>query len=214
MGKNKVNVRDLRKMKARGEKIVALTAYDFPTARILDACGVDLLLVGDSAANVVLGYDTTLPVSMKEMLVLAAAVGRGASRAMVVADMPFMSFQISPEQALANAGRFVKEAKAEAIKLEGGARTMPAIERIVAAGIPVMGHLGLTPQSKLQFGGFRIQGRSAADAQQLKDDALAMEEAGVFSIVLEGIPWPLAKEVSESLSIPTIGIGAGEHCDG
>jgi len=214
MGDKKVGVHCLRKMKKRGEKIVVLTAYDYTSARILDAAGVDVLLVGDSAAGVIFGYDSTLPVGMDEMLVLTAAVARGAKRALVVADMPFMSFQVSAEQALENAGRFVKEARAEAVKLEGGARSLPAIERIVAAGIPVMGHLGLTPQSVLQMGGYRIQGRKEAAAQRLKEDALALEGAGVFAIVLEGIPWTLGREISESLVIPSIGIGAGECTDG
>jgi 3-methyl-2-oxobutanoate hydroxymethyltransferase len=175
---------------------------------------VDVILVGDSAANVVLGYDSTLPVSMDEMLVLSAAVARGVQRALVVADMPFMSFQVSPAQALKNAGRFVKEARAEAVKLEGGERSLRAVERIVAAGIPVMGHLGLTPQSRLQMGGYRIQGREAAVAASLLADAKALESAGAFALVLEGMPWTLAGEISEALRIPTIGIGAGECCDG
>jgi len=214
MGEKKIGVLCLKKLKKRGQKIAALTAYDYTTARILDAAGVDILLVGDSAANVVLGYDSTLPVSMTEMLVLTAAVARGAKHAMVVADMPFMSFQLSPEQALENAGRFVKEARAEGVKLEGGARSLAAVERIVDAGIPVMGHLGLTPQSHLQMGGYRIQGREADAAKRLREDALALEAAGVFSLVLEGVPWTLAQSISESLAIPTIGIGAGKHCDG
>lgn len=214
MPDKKITVRCLRKMKARGEKIAALTAYDHPTARLLDAAGVDLILVGDSAANVVLGYESTLPVSMEEMLVLTAAVARGARRALVVADMPFLSYQVSPETALANAGRFVKEARAEAVKLEGGRRTAPAVRRIVEAGIPVLGHLGLTPQSHLALGGYRVQGREAAAAEGLREDAGALVEAGVFAMVLEGIPWTLARDVTAAVPVPTIGIGAGEHCDG
>ena len=214
MSDKKVTVRCLRAMKERGEKIAALTAYDHPTARLVDAAGVDLILVGDSAANVVLGYDSTLPVSMDEMLVLTAAVARGARRALVVADMPFLSYQVSPEQALANAGRFVKEARAEAVKLEGGRRSAPAVRRIVEAGIPVLGHLGLTPQSHLALGGYRVQGREAADAERLREDAGALVEAGVFAMVLEGIPWTLARDITAAVPVPTIGIGAGEHCDG
>ena len=170
--------------------------------------------MGDSAANVVLGYDSTLPVSMEEMIMLSSAVVRGVDRAMVVADMPFMSYQVSAEQALENAGRFVKEAGAEAVKLEGGARSLGAIEAIVAAGIPVMGHLGLTPQSMLAFGGYRIQGREEEAARRLREDALALAEAGAFAMVLEGMPWTLAEAVTAESPIPTIGIGAGEHCDG
>ncbi len=214
MAIQQVSTRVLRQMKSRGEKITALTAYDHPSARILDGCGVDLILVGDSAANVVLGYDSTLPVSMDEMLMLSSAVVRGVRRAMVVADMPFMSYQVSAQQALENAGRFVKEAGAGAVKLEGGARSLAAIETISAAGIPVMGHLGLTPQSMLAFGGYRIQGREEETARQLREDAVALAEAGAFALVLEGIPWTLAETITAELPIPTIGIGAGEHCDG
>ena len=214
MAERKVSTFELRRMKERGEKIAALTAYDHPSARILDEAGLDVILVGDSAGNVVLGYDSTLPVSMEEMLMLTAAVARGTSRAMVVADMPFMSYQVSPEQALTNAGRFVKEAGAEGVKLEGGRRCLPAIERIISAGIPVMGHLGLTPQSHLQFGGHRIQGRGERAAQALVEDAEALAAVGVFAFVLEGIPWDLAKRITASVPVPTIGIGAGEHCDG
>ncbi|MBM4116766.1 3-methyl-2-oxobutanoate hydroxymethyltransferase [bacterium] len=214
MTTKKIGPRQLAAMKAKGERIVALTAYDHPSARILDQAGVDIVLVGDSAANVVLGYDSTLPVTMTEMLVLTAAVARGARRALVVADMPFMSYQVSPAQALENAGRFVKEAGAEGVKLEGGLRTLPAIEAILAAGIPVMGHLGLTPQSVLAFGGYRVQGREPAAAARLLEEARALAAAGVFALVLEGIPWTLAREISAAVPVPTIGIGAGEHCDG
>ncbi len=214
MANKPVTTRVLKQMKSRGDKITALTAYDHPSARILDGCGVEIILVGDSAANVVLGYDSTLPVSMEEMLMLTSAVVRGVERAIVVADMPFMSFQVSAQQALENAGRFVKEAGAGAIKLEGGARNLGAVETISAAGIPVMGHLGLTPQSMLAFGGYRIQGRETEAATQLREDALALAEAGAFALVLEGIPWTLARTITEEVPIPTIGIGAGEHCDG
>jgi len=214
MATKRIGPRQLAAMKARGEKIVALTAYDHPSARILDESGVDIVLVGDSAANVVLGYASTLPVTMTEMLVLTAAVSRGVQRAMVVADMPFMSYQVSPAQALENAGRFVKEAGAGGVKLEGGLRSLAAIETILAAGIPVMGHLGLTPQSHLALGGYRVQGREPAAAARLVEEAQALAAAGVFAIVLEGIPWTLAKQVSAAVAVPTIGIGAGEHCDG
>jgi len=208
------SILDLRAMKERGEKIAALTAYDFPTARILDEAGIDLILVGDSAANVVLGYDSTLPVTLDEMIVLAAAVARGSRRALVVADLPFMSYQVSADQALESAGRFVKEAGVGAVKLEGGHRSVPAIRRIVEAGIPVMGHLGLTPQSHLAMGGHRVQGRDEAQARMLLEEARELEAAGVFSMVLEGVPWTLAREISDSLAVPTVGIGAGADCDG
>jgi 3-methyl-2-oxobutanoate hydroxymethyltransferase len=214
MSAKKITTRGLRLMKKSGEKITALTAYDHPTARILDSAGVDLILIGDSAANVVLGYDSTLPVSMEEMLILSAAVARGTKRALVVADMPFMSYQISPEQALENAGRFIKEAGVEAVKLEGGQRSLAAIGRIVEAGIPVMGHIGLTPQSYLQYGGYRVQGRARSAADALIADARALADAGVFSMVLEGIPWRLAGEITRAIDLPTIGIGAGQECDG
>jgi 3-methyl-2-oxobutanoate hydroxymethyltransferase len=210
----RVSILDLKAKKERGEKIVALTAYDFPTARILDESGVDLILVGDSAANVVLGYESTLPVTLDEMIVLTGAVARGVKHALVVADLPFMSYQVSEDQALESAGRFVKEAGAGAIKLEGGHRSVPAIRRIVDAGIPVMGHLGLTPQSHLAFGGHRVQGREDGQARMLIEEARELEAAGVFSMVLEGIPWTLAREISDALEVPTIGIGAGVECDG
>ncbi|MDP6419166.1 MAG: 3-methyl-2-oxobutanoate hydroxymethyltransferase [Candidatus Krumholzibacteria bacterium] len=214
MAEKKKTILCFQKMKDRGEKIVALTAYDYPSARILDRAGVDLILVGDSAANVVLGYDSTLPVSMDEMLMLSSAVVRGCHRALVVSDMPFLSYQISPEQALENAGRFIRESGAGAVKLEGGRRSVPAISKIVETGIPVMGHLGLTPQSYLQMGGYRIQGKESREAELLVEEALALEEAGIFALVLEGIPWTLARHISGKLRIPTIGIGAGAETDG
>ncbi len=210
----RMSILDLKAKKERGEKIVALTAYDYPTARILDEAGVDLILIGDSAANVVLGYESTLPVTLGEMIMLSAAVARGASRALVVADMPFMSYQVSEDQALESAGRFVKEAGVGAVKLEGGHRSAPAIRRMVDAGIPVMGHLGLTPQSHLAFGGHRVQGRDENQARMLVQEAQELEAAGVFSMVLEGIPWTLAREISDSVEVPTVGIGAGADCDG
>jgi 3-methyl-2-oxobutanoate hydroxymethyltransferase len=201
-------------MKARGEKIVALTAYDCAMAKLLDRAGVDILLVGDSVGNVLLGYDSTLPVTLEDMVHHTAAVARARPSALVVADMPFLSYQASPEDAVRSAGRFVKEAGAEAVKVEGGLRTVPAIEAILRAGIPVMGHVGLTPQSVHVLGGYRVQGRTPEAAEMLLADARAVEEAGAFSIVLEGMPREAAARITRSLSIPTIGIGAGPECDG
>lgn len=201
-------------MKRRGELVTVVTAYDFPTARIADQAGVEILLVGDSVGPVVLGYDSTLPVTMEDMLHHTRAVTRARTTAMVVGDMPFMSYQVSIEQAVRNAGRFVQEGGADAIKLEGGERVAPAVQRIVAAGIPVMGHLGLTPQSVLAFGGYKVQARGEADQERLVREAKMLEDAGCFSIVLEGIPAKLGAIVSRELGIPTIGIGAGVNCDG
>jgi len=199
--------------KKRGEKIVMLTAYDYPTALVADE-EVDCILVGDSLGMVVLGYESTLPVTMEVMLHHTRAVVRGTKRALVVGDMPFMSYQTSVEEAVRNAGRFLQEAEAQAVKLEGGREVAETVRRIVSAGIPVMAHIGLTPQSIHQLGGFKVQGRDSRVAARLKEDALILEEAGAFSIVLECIPKGLAKEITESLNIPTIGIGAGVHCDG
>lgn len=202
-------------MAAKGKrKLTELTAYDYPTALWADKSGVDMLLVGDSLAMVVLGQEDTLSVGMTEMLHHTLAVSRGAKRALVIGDMPFMSYQASVEQALLNAGRFMKEARANAVKLEGGARVVPQIRAMVEAGIPVQGHLGLTPQSAAQFGGFKVQGKTAEAAKVLIDDAQALADAGCFSIVLEAIPSPIAAMVTEAVSIPTIGIGAGPTCDG
>jgi 3-methyl-2-oxobutanoate hydroxymethyltransferase len=211
-GHGRVTVRDIAAAKARGEKWPMLTAYDALTAGIFDQAGIPVLLVGDSAGNVVFGYDTTIPVTVDELIPLTAAVVRGTSRAMVVADLPFGSYQASPTEALHAAVRFMKEAGAHAIKLEGGQRIAHHVEYLVAAGIPVMGHLGLTPQSVHAFGGFRVQGRGE-DGQRLLHDAKALEAAGAFSVVLEGIPAHLAGKITESLRIPTIGIGAGPGCD-
>jgi 3-methyl-2-oxobutanoate hydroxymethyltransferase len=205
---------DLRAMKERGEKIVALTAYDRPTTEVCEAAGVDVILVGDSLGNVVLGYETTVPVTMDEMLHHAKAVTRTARRALVVADMPFLSYQTDPVEAMRNAGRFLKEANAHAVKLEGGDRSAETVHRLVTAGIPVMGHIGYTPQSAHAFGRTVVQGREADAALQLVYDALALEEAGCFAIVLECVPAEVARVVSERLAIPTIGIGAGAGCDG
>lgn len=214
MAFTRVTTVTLREMKDRGEKISMLTAYDYPIARLLDEAGIDVILVGDSLAMVGLGYETTLPVTMDEMLHHVRAVARGVKRALVVADMPFGSFQISVEEGVRNAGRFLKEAGAHAVKLEGGREVTELTRRLTGIGIPVMGHLGLTPQMVHQFGGFKVQARSAAAAERLLEEALLLEEAGIFSLVLEGIPWQVAEVITAELHIPTIGIGAGLSCDG
>ena len=201
-------------MKRRGEVIAVVTAYDYPTARLADEAGVDILLVGDSLGTVVLGYENTLPVTVDDVLHHTRAVTRARPAALVVADMPFMSYQVSPEQAVANAGRFVQEGGADAVKLEGGERVVPAIRRLVEIGIPVMGHLGLTPQSVLAFGGYKVQARGEADQERLLSEAQQLEQAGCFALVLEGIPGRFGGLVSRGLTIPTIGIGAGSACDG
>ncbi|HZD18869.1 MAG TPA: 3-methyl-2-oxobutanoate hydroxymethyltransferase [Actinomycetota bacterium] len=205
-------VTDLQKLKAEGERFAMLTAYDYPTARILDEAGIPVLLVGDSLANVVLGHDTTLPVTMDEMLHHTRAVVRGAPNALVVGDMPFLSYQASDEEAIRNAGRFLKEAGAQAVKLEGAPLSL--VETMTARGIPVMGHLGLTPQSVHAMGGYRVQAREEEAAERLLADALGLEKAGTFAVVLEGVPARVARRVTEALTVPTIGIGAGPHCDG
>jgi 3-methyl-2-oxobutanoate hydroxymethyltransferase len=208
----RITVRDIAAAKGRGEKWPMLTAYDALTARVFDEAGIPVLLVGDSAAMVVYGYDTTIPVTVDDLIPLTAAVVRGTSRAMVVADLPFGSYQGSPQAALATAARFLKESGAQAVKLEGGDRVLRQVEELVAAGIPVMGHLGLTPQSVNAFGGYRVQGRGE-DGERLLHDAKALQAAGAFSVVLEAVPAALATRVTQSLSIPTIGIGAGPDCD-
>ena len=205
---------DIKKMKTQGEKITMLTAYDFGMASLLDDSDIDIILVGDSLGNVVLGYDTTLPVTMEDMLHHTRAVARGVEKAMVVADLPFLSYHVSPQQALANAGRFLKEADAQAVKLEGGEEQAETIFKITSAGIPVMAHLGLTPQSIHQLGGYKVQGKKEDAASQMIHDAKTLENAGAFSLVLECVPEKLAAEITQSLTIPTIGIGAGVHCDG
>ena len=212
--RKKVTTLTLRQKKERGELITMLTAYDYPTALAMDQAGVDAILVGDSLAMVVLGYENTLPVTMDEMLHHCKAVRRGARGAMLVGDMPFMSYQVSTQEAVRNAGRFLQEGGMDAVKLEGGRERAEAVRQIVGAGIPVMGHLGLTPQSVHQLGGFRPQGRTAAAAKRLLEDALLLEEAGCFSLVLESVPARLARLVSERIAIPTVGIGAGAGCDG
>jgi 3-methyl-2-oxobutanoate hydroxymethyltransferase len=205
---------DIKKMKTQGEKISMLTAYDFGMASILDECNVDIILVGDSLGNVVLGYDTTLPVTMDDMVRHTQAVSRGVHKALLVSDMPFLSYQVSPAEALTNAGRFLKEANAQAVKLEGGMEFAEIVHKMTYAGIPVMAHLGLTPQSVNQLGGFKVQGKKEDAAEKIMQDAKILEEAGAFSVVLECVPEKLAAEITRSLSIPTIGIGAGVNCDG
>jgi 3-methyl-2-oxobutanoate hydroxymethyltransferase len=210
---DKVNTVRIVRKKAKAERIVCLTAYDYPSALILDQAGVDLILVGDSAANVVYGMATTLTIGMDEMVYHTRAVAAGVRRALVVADMPFLSYQVSVENAVANAGRFL-QAGAEAVKVEGAGPVLDVIRRLVALGIPVMGHLGLTPQSVHKLGGYRLQARKAEDQEKLAADARALEEAGCFSIVLEKVPVEIARRVTGELKIPTIGIGAGVECDG
>lgn len=214
MPRDKVTVRTLRRMKERGEKITMLTAYDYPMARAVDEAGIDVILVGDSLGMVVLGHPTTLPVTVDDMVHHGQAVARGVARAQVVVDMPFMSYQVGREDALRNAGRLVKEGGAEAVKMEGGQELLDSVEALVAAGIPVMGHLGLTPQAYHRMGGYRIQARSAGEADRLLEDAAALQRAGIFALVLEGIPAGVARRVTETLAVPTIGIGAGPYCDG
>ena len=210
----KISILDLQEMKERSEKITMLTAYDYPTARILDQCGVEVLLIGDSVGNVIMGTDNTLPVTTDEIIYHTKAVVRARKRALVVADMPFMSYQISIEQAKREAGRLIKEGGTEAVKLEGGENMEEVIRAICDIDIPVMGHIGLTPQSIHRLGGYKVQGKEEKQREKLLADALAVERAGAFSIVLEAVPLSLAKEITQTLKIPTIGIGAGIHCDG
>ena len=210
----RTRVRQFKDMKQRRERITAVTAYDYTMAHLADKAGIPLLLVGDSLGNVVLGYKTTVRVTMAEMLHHTKAVVRGVKNALAVADMPFMSYQVSPEEALRNAGRLVQEGGAHAVKLEGGTRSAETVRRIVEAGIPVMGHIGLTPQSEHALGGFRVQGKDLVGALALIDDAVALEDAGAFAVVLETIPSELARIITDRLTIPTIGIGAGPDCDG
>src|SRR4051812_28221851 len=209
-----VRVPDLRAMKERGEKIAVWTAYDFTMARLLDRAGIDVILVGDSLGMVVLGYENTLPVTLDMMIHHTAAVTRGAKRALVVADMPFLTYQLSVEEAMRNAGRLIQDGGAAAIKIEGGRQIVDTAKRLVDIGVPVMGHIGLTPQSVHQLGGFRPQGRDSEAADRMAKDAEMLEKAGVFSIVLESIPAELAGRISRAVKIPTIGIGAGTECDG
>lgn len=210
----KQSVLTFKNMKESGKKISMLTAYDYSTAKLMDEAGIHGILVGDSLGNVMLGYEDTIPVTMQDMITFGSAVSRGAKNALVVIDLPFMSYQISTAQALENAGRLMKEAGADAVKLEGGASVCPQIKAITDAGIPVMAHIGLTPQSVNVFGGFKIQGKSREAALKLIEDAKNVEEAGAFAVVLEGIPSSVAKIITNSINIPTIGIGAGAECDG
>lgn len=214
MPETKVTVPEIIQKKQRGEKITMLTAYDFSMASILSKAGVDMLLVGDSAGMVVAGDPNSLSVTMEQMILYTRSVANARPTSLIVGDMPFMSYQLSPQQAAENAGRFVSEGRAESVKLEGGAEFVKEIEAILKCGVPVMGHLGLTPQSIHKFGGFKVQGRDEAAARKLMDDAVAIEQAGAFSIVLECVPADLAATITDALTIPTIGIGAGPRCDG
>jgi 3-methyl-2-oxobutanoate hydroxymethyltransferase len=210
----RITITQIKEMKQKGEKITMLTAYDYSTAKIVDEVGIPLILVGDSLGMVVLGYESTIPVTMEEMLHHTKAVVRGTKQAMVIGDMPFMTYHISVEDALYNAALFIQEGGAQAVKLEGGVTVAEKVRRIVDCGIPVMGHIGLTPQSRLQLGGHRIQGKTPEAAARLLEDAKALEQAGAFSVVLETVPAQLAKLITEKIGIPTIGIGAGIDCDG
>ncbi len=210
----RITVSQIKEMKQKGEKIAMITAYDYSTAKIVDEAGIPLILVGDSLGMVVLGYESTIPVTMDEMLHHTKAVVRGAKQAMVIGDMPFMTYHISADDALYNAARFIQEGGAQAVKLEGGVSVMERVTRIVGCGIPVMGHIGLTPQSVHQLGGFAVQGKTPEAAARLLEDAMALEEAGAFAIVLETIPAQLAHIITAKVTIPTIGIGAGINCDG
>lgn len=210
----KITTQTVVDMKRNGEKISMITAYDFTMAQIVDQAGIDIILVGDSASNVMAGYDTTVPMTLEHMIYHTSCVVRGTEKALVIADLPFMSYQVTPEEALINAGRMMKEAGAHAVKLEGGKPINDTVKKIVEAGIPVMGHLGLTPQSIYKFGTYKVRAQEEEEAKNLIKDAKLLEEAGCFAIVLEKIPAKLAAQVSNSLSIPTIGIGAGVDCDG
>lgn len=212
--KKKPTVVDLQQAKYAGRKITMVTAYDYAFASIVDAVDIDIILVGDSGAMTTLGYETTVPVTMEEMLIMARAVSRGARNTFLVGDMPFLSYEVSVEKAVENAGRFLKEAGMDAVKLEGGRRMAPVVQAIVRAGIPVMGHIGLTPQSLSQLGGFRVQGKDVESARALVEDALALQEAGAFAVIVEAVPAPVGQMITEALRVPTIGIGAGPHCDG
>ncbi len=214
MASERVTINQIKDMKRAGEKVVVLTAYDYPTAKIIDEAGIPIILVGDSLGMVVLGYDSTIPVTMDDMIHHTKAVARGTKQALVVADMPFMTYHASLGEAMHNAARFIQEAGAQAVKLEGGEFMAETIHKIVSCGIPVMGHLGLTPQSIHQLGGYKLQGKTTAAAERLLKDAIALEQAGAFAVVLEVVPAPLAKLISQKISVPTIGIGAGPYCDG
>ena len=210
----RITIGEIKEMKQRGEKVPMLTAYDYATAKLIDEAGMPLILVGDSLGMVVLGYESTIPVTMADMLHHTKAVVRGTKRALVIGDMPFMTYHASTSDALYNAGRFIQEGGAQAVKLEGGERVAEVVHRVVECGIPVMGHIGLTPQSIHQLGGYKAQGKTPEAASRLLKDARALEEAGAFAIVLETIPAPLARIITQKVSVPTIGIGAGPWCDG
>jgi 3-methyl-2-oxobutanoate hydroxymethyltransferase len=210
----RVTINQIKEMKQKGEKIVMLTAYDYTTAKLVENAGIPMILVGDSLGNVVLGYETTIPVTMDVMMHHTKAVVRGTSKAMIIGDMPFMTYHISVEEALRNAARFLQEAGTQAVKLEGGVNVAEKVKRLVDCGIPVMGHIGLTPQSINQFGGHKIQGKTPEAAKRLLEDARALEQAGAFAVVLETVPAALATLITKKISIPTIGIGAGAGCDG
>jgi 3-methyl-2-oxobutanoate hydroxymethyltransferase len=214
MAQPRLTVPAFRERKGQGSPLVVLTAYDAVSARVAEAGGVDALLVGDSLGNVLLGYGSTLPVTMEEMLHHARAVGRVRERALLIVDMPWLSYHITPHETVRHAGRFVREAGVDAVKLEGGMPRLAAVRALLHAEIPVMGHLGLTPQSVLRFGGYKVQGRSEPQGRKILDEARALAEAGVFSLVLEGVPGPLAREITAGVDVPTIGIGAGRDCDG
>ncbi|MEE9490898.1 MAG: 3-methyl-2-oxobutanoate hydroxymethyltransferase [Dehalococcoidia bacterium] len=210
----RVSITQIKEMKQKGEKIAMLTAYDYATAKLIEGAGIPLILVGDSLGMVVLGYESTIPVTMDEMIHHTKAVVRGTTRALIVGDMPFMTYQVSVDDALRNAARFIQEGGAQTVKLEGGENMAETVKRIVSSGIPVMGHIGLTPQSIHQLGGFKVMGKTPEAAVRLINDAKALDEAGVFAIVLECVPEPLSKLITEKVSVPTIGIGAGKYCDG
>lgn len=210
----RITINNIQQMKQAGERITVLTAYDYPTAKVMDDAGINMLLVGDSLGMVVLGYDSTIPVTMEDMIHHTKAVVRGSKQALVIGDMPFMSYQISISETLHNAARFLQEAGCQAVKLEGGINVADTVRRIVDCGIPVMGHIGMTPQSHNQLGGFRVQGKTTGTAAKLIEDALSLEQAGAFAVVLELVPRELAKLITGKLKIPTIGIGAGPYCDG
>src|SRR5512136_2210446 len=214
MDRKKITPVDVQAMKREGKRISMLTAYDYPVALLKDLAGIEIILVGDSLGMTVLGYENTIPVTMDEMIHHTKAVTRGAQVPLIIGDMPFMSYNTSEKDAILNAGRFIKEGGADAVKLEGGVSVKDIVRAIVKAGIPVMGHIGLTPQTISMLGGFKVQGKDAKAAQKIIDDALSLEDAGAFSVLLEAVPAPIAKRVTERLKVPTIGIGAGVHCDG
>ncbi len=214
MERKKLTIPDIQKKKKEGRKITLLTAYDYPSGRLIDEAGVDIILIGDSLAMTVLGYESTVPITMDEMVHHAKAVKRGVRYGLIIGDMPFMTYNIGEKETIRNAGRFIKEGGCGAVKIEGGTEMVSVVKALVKAGIPVLGHIGLTPQTATQLGGFKVQGKDAASAQKLLDSALALEKAGCFAVLLECVPDKLAKLITEKLQVPTIGIGAGSYCDG